>query len=165
MSGIGLLSMFGRTVESGSGGTPFWGITSLPDPNANNWNEPFAWKFTVGASDLVVNTLKVWGNTGYSWPVRIERVSDGVVIASATLSGPTGWLTTTISPVTLEAGKAYYCASMGNGSTRYTQASSAPTYNTSVLTHNGNYYKPGTPDWRSLLYSSKMVVANFGYVS
>jgi hypothetical protein len=73
--------------------------------------------FTVGGSDLAINTLEVYSPaTGGSETVRIWRNSDNVLMTSATVSRVAfTWSATTISEVTLAAGVAYTICSVGSG--------------------------------------------------
>ena len=74
------------------------------------------YSFTVGASNLTVNTLSVYVPfTGGLELVIIHRNSDDAVMVSQTVARVAGtWSTQSISPITLQAGQAYTISSADN---------------------------------------------------
>lgn len=66
------------------------------------------WTFDVGASGISVTALRVFVRSTNTQRVRIHRVSDGVLMATADLTGVSGsWVEASITPVALAASTRY----------------------------------------------------------
>jgi hypothetical protein len=98
----------------GGMGEGFWAVT------ASGWlysssSHRLGFRFTVGESDLTVNTLRVYrpGSGSTTENVRIHRQSDGSLIAEADVpsEGTAGYVTSSITQVTLSSGADYVVSS------------------------------------------------------
>lgn len=99
---------------------PFWGIASVSgEAVVSSFDQRLGWQFTVGASDLTVNALRVKSSANDE-RVMIHRVSDGAIMATADIGGNNlSFVAAGISPVTLSAGAAYTISSRrASGGTR-----------------------------------------------
>jgi hypothetical protein len=144
-----------RVFDSLSFATP--GTTSFTSGN-------FGYSFTVGASDLLVNSLSLYApNSTGSETVRIWRNSDDTLITSASvLRVINAWSNTSIAPVTLSAGAAYTISYASGGSrARYFNPSGLAYYG--GITFNASVFN-NTPTARPTdVDSVTNAAARFGY--
>lgn len=109
--GLGAPGRKRRAGGGGGGGDPFWGVESQTVSTTASVGGRLGWRFTVGASDLTVNALRVYRTgTGWNESLIIHRVSDGVAVASGIV--PSGgsadvWTTVAVDEVVLAAGVSY----------------------------------------------------------
>lgn len=86
----------------------------------NDYGNYVGFKFTVGASNLVVTSLGRWvvsGNSGTHTLVIRDAGNSTVATASLNTSGlSVGFNYVSITPVTLTAGAVYYCFSLESAS-------------------------------------------------
>jgi len=101
----------------GSAQEDFWAVTAsgYDPPPSSSYRLGF--RFTVGESDLTVNTLRVYrpGSGDLTENVRIHRQSDGSLIAEADVPSEetAGYVTSSITQVTLSSGADYVVSSRG----------------------------------------------------
>lgn len=111
-----------------------YGITaegsSVNNSSASDYE--FGWKFTVGASDFVVNKLRVkLGETTTGIKLNLWQVSDGSRLSTVTVN-PTAntWVEGDITPVTLSATASYVVSVGVPAGIDYKTTSSPSTANT-----------------------------------
>ena len=109
------------------------------------------WKFTVGASNITVEKLRIYSTYDGSITLRLWRVSDSAKLAEVTVTGVDGsWVEGSISPQTLTAGASYVVsAGFSNKGYHYNTGTSnafdsSITFNEGVHGSLGSY--PGTSD-------------------
>jgi hypothetical protein len=161
----GLLTRYGLTVPAGGGGETFWAVT------ASGWNsagftQRLGFRFTVGASDLVVNTLRLYnGSNELTENVRIHRVSDGALIAGSDISGASGvYSTASITEVTLSSGVDYVVSGRAGGTVRNINRNPSSLSFYSGITLVGYVYSTDD-NLPSSSTSSDYVSFDFGYVA
>lgn len=76
------------------------------------------WRFTVGSANITVHSLRFYHASGATETVRLWRVIDGALLASASVTSTGGWGEEEITPVTLLAGAQYVVAARAGGSSR-----------------------------------------------
>lgn len=87
--------------------TPFNAITWSGASTAS-LNNRVGWRFTVGASDVVVNRLRIYVNHTDVELALLHRHSDGRILAGVEITGVQGeWVEGAVTPVRLEAGQDY----------------------------------------------------------
>lgn len=87
----------------------FWSHQFVNAGETVSLSERLGYSFTVGAADLLCNTLGYYGgNLVMDENVRIHRVSDGVLIAEGAITPvPEAWVDLTVPEFSLEAGVQY----------------------------------------------------------
>lgn len=99
----------------------FWSHSFDTPTDQNNFSQRIGFSFQVGASDILVNTLGIIrppATIENTENIRIHRVSDGALIAGATLLGAgNSWVDTKITPVTLVANETYVISHRETGGT------------------------------------------------
>lgn len=86
--------------------------------SAAGLTQQLGWRFTVGAANITVHSLRFYHATGSTETVRLWRVSDGALLASASVTSTGGWGEEEIPPVTLLTGAQYVVAARAGGSSR-----------------------------------------------
>lgn len=81
-------------------------------------SENLGWQFQVGANDITITHLRYYNAGAQTETVRLYRVSDGTLLASAAITTAGGWAEEEITPVTLTAGQSYVIAHRAGGSSR-----------------------------------------------
>lgn len=102
--------------------TPYNSLTFATPGSLSYTGVAMGYVFTVGANDLVVNKLEVYGfSTGYTEKVRIHKNSNASLVAQASMATTAdAWVSATISPVTLLAGEQYTISGWADGFGRNT---------------------------------------------
>jgi len=124
-----------------------YGIVSLgatsSQYNGDNDTEQ-GWKFTVGASNIIVSKLRVFWAKAQSITLRLWRVSDSALLSSVTVTAAdSSWVVGSISPITLTAGASYVVsagAPMSPYATYRYIAKASNTYNSKITCNEGRYY-------------------------
>lgn len=155
-------------------------IAALPDESAFDgvtWSgagsaaigNRLGWRFTVGASDVVANKLRVFVNHTTDELVLLHRHSDGRILAAAEITGVAGaWAEAAITPVLLEAGDDYVVsARRTTGATRnvYRNPSSLTIDSrvTKVAGNAGNVVGTGQFDMPTGTSSNVYTFVDFGF--
>lgn len=86
------------------GGRAFYEETSWSSIDVTH---QYGWRFTVGANDIDVGALMIYDADGGTETVRLWRVIDQALLASAVVTSVGGWGETPITPVTLASGADY----------------------------------------------------------
>lgn len=99
----------GTPIQYGETG---WGVQS---PSSTS---EVGWRFTVGSSDLLATRLSLYQAGGATETVRLYRVSDQTLLASALIASAGSWAEAPITPVTLAAGEDYAVTRYAGGASR-----------------------------------------------
>jgi len=126
-----------------------YGITSLGGTSVDATGSSFeiGWKFTVGASNIVINKLRIFAPSSGSYTIKLWRVSDQALLSSVVVAATGGaWTEGAIAEITLSASTAYVVSTnMIAQEMRYSLSASCSfysgiTFNNGMWANNNGVY-------------------------
>lgn len=123
-------------------------VTQSADFFDTDWR--FGWDFTVGSSAITVTALRAYSREAHTYRVRIHRVSDGALMATADIAGvASSWEEESVTPVALSASTKYAITARRVDSTGMTEFAREPTsvaYASEVTYENSRWGYETDPD-------------------
>lgn len=132
----------GAPPTASRGGPAVYGATAWASGAGLTQN--LGWQFQVGANDITVTHLRLYDAGMRTETVRLYRVSDGTLLASASVTASGGWGEEEVTPVTLTAGQSYVVSQRAGGAVRTVPRTPSSYVLDPAVTYTGSVF--GTTD-------------------